>query len=123
MRFKILPLLTLLFFFVPIVFACGDCTPPYPAPYPSCSEGTDLEINASMCVVGHGECHPSCDYEDSVDIYVPVAGDHTVFGYVLRGRLGQCQTNKDFFLKINGVIGPEQKMTHTLVLNLKDLIT
>lgn len=83
----------LLLLLVPIAMAC-DCP------------DADLVYEVDMGVVGI-DCMNIAKPSETIDIDVPVPGTHTVKGVVLRGNPGQCQTNEDFYLIVNGVSGPE----------------
>jgi len=65
----------------------------------------DLKYNVSMSVVGES-CHFSNITKVNTTINVPLGAKYNIQGVVKRGNPGQCQTNEDFFLKINNKTGP-----------------
>ncbi len=68
--------------------------------------GADYVYNVDLGVCGDG-CHSTCSPQDTVSINVPVGGAYSIIGQVWRGNPGQCQTNEDFYLGVNGDTGPE----------------
>ncbi|MCP3684837.1 MAG: DUF4215 domain-containing protein [bacterium] len=71
-----------------------------------CSDA-DYVYDVDMIVVGDN-CLSGWDHpQDQVLLHVPEGGSYEVKGEVWRGHPGQCQTNEDFFLEINGGYGPE----------------
>ena len=75
-----------------------------PPPLDPC-ENADIVINVNMGVVGEN-CHWSGHIEDSLETYIPTSGNHKVYGVSKRGNPGQCQTNEEFYLEVNGAKGP-----------------
>ncbi|MBU1198278.1 MAG: DUF4215 domain-containing protein [Nanoarchaeota archaeon] len=70
--------------------------------------GADYIRTVDLMVVGKN-CHSSNQISDSVTVSIPVPGKYRVEAQVWRGAPGQCQTNEDFYLKINGATGPESR--------------
>ncbi len=75
----------------------------------SCTEvdciDADYEFDVDMKVCAKGFSSPTCSEIDSETINVN-KGEYEVKGIVERGYPGQCQTNENFYLEINGEQGP-----------------
>ncbi|MCP3684205.1 MAG: DUF4215 domain-containing protein, partial [bacterium] len=73
---------------------------------PDCVDA-DLEFDVDLMVIGI-DCLDGWDKpQDQVAIDIPVGARYEVEGQAWRGHPGQCQTNEDFFMEINGDIGYE----------------
>ena len=81
---------------------------------PPCPDGmTEISIPykglgmQNMGVVGYG-CNNYWPNENSAWVWMSGGTEtYDVYGYVIRGRSDDCQTNEDFFLTIAGINGPE----------------
>ena len=90
---------------------CGEsCEPTLVENSPECEPGScvgaDYEYDVDMWVVGEN-CHGSKHYNDTAAIDVPLKAAYLVKGEVHRGSIRHCQANEDFYIEIDGQIGPE----------------
>ncbi len=72
---------------------------------PDCVDA-DYEYDFDLKVFGENCCNDDT-IEETASIDVPVGARYSVEGQVWRGKPGECQTNEDFYLEINGETGTE----------------